>query len=222
MRRKLWFMRTAASVAAVVAAATADAAGGGNGLTVTGWLRTYGLDVQPPAPQTNLNTRIVFGLNLPTGSAAGTSSPTIVSARILGDYYFGRPASTTQGSLSGFRATSGLLLGPRPGTWAGSVGSVVSDTSSVSVERRHFGLLPPLLDATARETGRAVPYVGIGYSNVFDKGRWGVSADLGLMALRSSTSGVRLGRAYETHAADDSLRELRLAPMLQLGVSYSF
>jgi hypothetical protein len=46
---------------------------------------------------------------------------------------------------------------------------------------------------------------------------WGVSADLGLMAA-SPRSAVRLGQ----QGLDDTLRELRLAPMLQFGVSYTY
>jgi hypothetical protein len=63
----------------------------------------------------------------------------------------------------------------------------------------------------------AIPYLGVGYTGMSLRGGWGFSADVGLVG-----SGVRLGRPIAGNQVDELLQELRLTPMLQLGVSYSF
>ena len=155
-----------------------------------------------------------LALGGPGNDFGGTARSALSSARLFGDYYFSRP-SALDGRASGFRATSGLIAGPRLGAW------VAGDASSaLSIERRSFGLLlPPSLDAAS--VARAVPYFGVGYSDRPTKGRWGFSADVGVMALNPS-SGLRYGRGAGAQSVDDVLRDLRLAPVLQLGASYAF
>jgi hypothetical protein len=65
-----------------------------------------------------------------------------------------------------------------------------------------------------------VPYVGLGYSGLTGRGGWGFAADVGVMALHGDS--VRFGRLSGAQSLDDLLRDLRLTPVLQLGVSYSF
>lgn len=72
---------------------------------------------------------------------------------------------------------------------------------------------------------RAAPYVGLGYStggvNANRWGGWGLSADIGVQAVRGSD--LSLGRALESPAGfGELIRELRLTPVMQLGVSYAF
>lgn len=72
---------------------------------------------------------------------------------------------------------------------------------------------------------RATPYVGLGYStggvNADRWGGWGLSADIGVQAVRGSD--LTLARALESPSAvGELIRELRLTPVLQLGVSYAF
>jgi hypothetical protein len=140
-------------------------------------------------------------------------------ASLVGDYYFAR-SLRGPGSGSGFRATSGLVLGrsfsllsPPPGVLSGR---------SLTVERRGIGLWGPgNRPDTAADPG-TVPYVGVGYTGLAGKGGWGFSADLGVMAL-GPRSAVKLGRVFTGgQSLDDSLREMRLSPVLQLGVSHSF
>ena len=216
-----WVMHSALSVVALTAAGTSGAAGGGSGLLPITWTRAPAFEARDADLRPALRSRIAFGMSAPTVMNSSLLPQTVVSARLLGDYYFSG-LSSHEGRLGGFRATGGMLLGSRLGAWGGAVTSAEYGASTVSVEQRGFGLLPPLLDIAGRDTGSAVPYVGVGYSNAFDKGRWGVSADVGLMALRSSAGGLRPGRAFNIQSVDDSLRDLRLAPMLQLGISYSF
>lgn len=84
--------------------------------------------------------------------------------------------------------------------------------------------------ALAQAPNISVPYVGLSYtatgSAASSRGlvasSWSFNIDLGVMAL-APRSAVRLGAAPSTQdRLDDLLRELRLAPLLQLGVSYSF
>ena len=146
--------------------------------------------------------------------AGGAARPALASARLLGDDYFARPLAL-DGRAGGFRATSGLIVGPRLGAWAAGDDA----SSALSIERRSFGLLPSTLDAV--RTAQAVPYFGVGYSDRAARGRWGFSADVGVMALNPS-SGLRYGRGAGGRSVDDVVRDLRLAPVLQLGASYAF
>ncbi|MFY9514206.1 MAG: hypothetical protein WAQ05_24845 [Rubrivivax sp.] len=76
-----------------------------------------------------------------------------------------------------------------------------------------------LLPGSAAET---MPYLGIGYTGLALKGGWGITADLGL-ALENPTSATRLGRAvFGNQGFDSAWRELRLSPVLQLGMHYTF
>jgi hypothetical protein len=82
------------------------------------------------------------------------------------------------------------------------------------------GLVLPFTGDPANDG--AVPYVGIGYTGLPSRGGWGFSADIGVMAL-TPESRVKLGRPDGGgQSLDDVLRDLRLSPLVQLGVSYSF
>ena len=97
------------------------------------------------------------------------------------------------GQIGGLRLTSGLLIHQREGA------------------------LAP--DAQSRS---AWPYLGFGYSGVGAQGNWGFSADIG-MAAQSLGAAVRLGRVLNGGLnADDAVRDLRLQPVVRLGVTYRF
>ena len=83
-------------------------------------------------------------------------------------------------------------------------------------ERRSTCPADPTLDNTT------VPYIGIGYSNLSTKSGWHFSADLGVVS-QSPGNVVRFGRVFGgSQSLDDVVRDMRLAPVVQLGVSYSF
>ena len=150
----------------------------------------------------------------PTGTAQ------LSGASMLGDYYFAGRQLTRDGDSSGFRATSGVFLGSRLGLWGGQSPATLA-SSLVSVERHSFSLASAQPAGEAGESG-AVPYLGLGYSGSSLKGGWGFSADLGVMAM-SPGSALALGRALgNLQSAEELIRELRLAPAAQVGVSYSF
>jgi hypothetical protein len=64
-----------------------------------------------------------------------------------------------------------------------------------------------------------VPYLGVGYSSASLRRGWGFAADVGLMALSPGTVG---GAFSGQRSTEEVLRDLRLTPTLQLGVTYSF
>lgn len=77
------------------------------------------------------------------------------------------------------------------------------------------GLRAPITGAPAD----SLPYLGLGYTGLALKGGWGVTADLGL----TLDNGSRAGRAlFGNQGFDGALREMRLSPLLQLGVRYAF
>lgn len=136
----------------------------------------------------------------------------LASLNVLGDVYF--PASHR------FRATGGLVLGGRSRPWSG-VGLLAAPPGSTLV----LGRSAPMgedLGGEADTFPSTVPYLGVGYSELATRGGWGFSADVGVLAL-APRSAVRLGRVLSGQQTfDDMLRELRLTPTLQIGVSYSF
>ena len=92
-----------------------------------------------------------------------------------------------------------------------------------SVDRRSVGGLQlPGLPDTSPDSSGAVPYLGVGYTGLSGKAGWGFSADLGVMALNPG-SAANLGRVFgNVQNLDDVLRDMRLSPLVQVGVSYSF
>jgi hypothetical protein len=62
----------------------------------------------------------------------------------------------------------------------------------------------------------------VGYTGLSARSRWSFSADVGIVAQNPSNA-VRLGRLFGSgQNLDDIVRDLRMTPMFQLGVSYAF
>jgi hypothetical protein len=140
------------------------------------------------------------------------------SLSLMSDYYLtGSLLGPTR--AGGFRATSGVLVGPRSRTWPGPV--LGAQGSAFSFDRRMFGQATTLGPADSSTDSPTVPYLGVGYTGLSLRGGWSFSADLGLMSL--SAGDVRLGRVVTApQNLDDLVRDMRWAPMVQVGVSYSF
>lgn len=140
------------------------------------------------------------------------------AGQLLGDYYWSglRPAGV--GRSSGFRATSGLLLG-RGSLALGTPALASPQSVGVTLSRS----LRPLSIQTdeSNEHWSAAPYVGIGYSGISLRGGWGFTADLG---LAGTVGGLRSRReaGFGVQGVEDLLRDLRLTPVLQFGASYAF
>jgi hypothetical protein len=171
----------------------------------------------PPSPETlwpqwqariSVQTAAVSPLALSSLLDSGAAQRVWQGGSLFGDYYFATP------SYGSFRASGGLMTGLQGGapllsTNAGPrLGLAMQGSGSAST---------PLVDNPG-----TVPYLGFGFSGV----AWGqalsVSADVGLIAERPGAA-IGVGRAiFGNQGFDAALREMRLAPVLQLAVRYSF
>lgn len=137
-----------------------------------------------------------------------------VSAALLGDYYL-TSSGLGDNVRGGLRATGGLMMGPLSVTQSGS-GLTLSPQSmslgpSLAVGLRSVGSWSDRGDPST-----AQPYIGIGYSGISSRGGWGFSADFGL----TNRNALRLGNSLGS--VDEALRDNRLMPVLQVGLSYSY
>jgi hypothetical protein len=134
---------------------------------------------------------------------------------LTGDYYFSAARPDDGLARSGFRASSALLI--REGGI--SLADVAMSSRSSLAPGRPAGLLLGDAQGYAINT---MPYVGIGYSGLSLKSGWGFWADVGLV-VQSPGHAFGVGRVLSgNQGVDELLRELRMAPMVQLGVNYAF
>ena len=175
-------------------------------------------------PWARLEGRIVYSAAAPSWRADlapfERTGLRVNGLSLLGDLYFG--AVSTKTASGGFRATSGVIVGSRGPLW-GAAGA--STSGLLAVDRRLFGptaMVPASLSDPTTDNSTTIPYIGVGYSNLSAKSGWSFSADLGVVSL-SPSNAVRLGRVFGGgQSLDDVVRDMRLAPVIQLGVSYSF
>ena len=145
----------------------------------------------------------------------------VSSFGLLGDVYFGSTPTPQATSVGGFRATSGLLISARS-AWFASTST--PSGGLLATDRRLFGASanPLAYPADPGADNATLPYIGIGYSNLSAKSGWHFSADLGVVSQNPGNV-VRFGRVFGgSQSLDDVVRDMRLAPVVQLGVSYSF
>lgn len=153
-------------------------------------------------------------------AAANGEGLKVRGVRVLGDYFFS--------PSSGFRATGGLVGGSWTTPWLPSA-SPLGTARSLSLSVPRLGWGSPItntvdpLDGGNANSSTASPYVGAGFSSPSDDGLWRFSADLGLIS-RSPGSVGRVGRLLSNGlgTVDDVVHDMRLQPMLQMGLSYSF
>jgi len=147
------------------------------------------------------------------------NSPRLAAASLVGDYYFRGLRLGDAGTAGGFRATSGLMLGAGSALLgAAGVPSRLGDGLSLG----HVALSPALPGTDPADAGATLPYLGLGYTSIAAGSGFSFTADVGLVAQNpGATSGV--GRALlGTESLDAAFRNLRLRPVLQLGVRYTF
>ena len=142
---------------------------------------------------------------------------------LLGDYYFARPLS---GPLSGhLRASGGLMLGPLGAAPTSFATPQASATGSTAVSWLGVSLLGPSAQAPGGlgfESADPVPYVGFGYSGSLWRDSVSLTADLGLVSERPAAAS-NVGRAvFGNQGMNQALRDMRLSPVLQLGMRYRF
>lgn len=165
--------------------------------------------------------RLSLGTLSTPGFLLGADSPALklASASLMADYYIGRSLADA-GPAGGFRATSGLIIGPRSAQGAGL--SDMRSGSAFSIGTRPLGQTPwPYAKDPGGDTA-TLPYLGLGYTGLSARNGWSYSADLGLVA-QSPGNAVRLGRIFSGgQNLDDAIRDMHLSPLLQLAVSYRF
>ena len=139
----------------------------------------------------------------------GNAARGVQGGAVLGDYYFAKP------SFGSFRASGGLLMGAMGGTpWASMTAG-----SRVDLALNNGAALPL---AAGAELPGTVPYLGLGFTGAPWRGALSITADLGMVAERPGAA-TGVGRAiFGSQALDGAVRELRLSPVFQLGVRYTF
>lgn len=140
---------------------------------------------------------------------SGNAPRGLQGGALLGDYYF------TSALLGGFRASGGLL--------SGSVGGLplASGTAGPRLGLSLTGSNGPAYQPGA-DGPNTVPYLGLGFTGAAWRSGLSITADVGLVAERA-TAAAGLGRAvFGTQGFERSLQEMRLSPVMQLGMRYTF
>jgi hypothetical protein len=155
-----------------------------------------------------------------TPSLAGLQAP--LAGSLAGDYYFSKNLADVGMPRTGFRASGALLL-RQPGVSLSDLAWSSRSATGYGMPSRallgHSAVLP--YDSGGQNIS-AQPYVGIGYSDYSLKTGWGFWADIGLV-VQNPGNALRMGSVLSgTQSLDALVRDLRLSPMLQLGVNYSF
>lgn len=126
---------------------------------------------------------------------------------LLGDYYFAQP------SLGHFRASGGLMFG----TLGGAPGATANGNRGGLLIQRLGGTRTTEMDPLG-----TVPYLGLGFTSAAWRNAWYLTADVGWVAEQPSALGG-LSRALQGSLGwDQALRNMRLAPLVQLGVRLAF
>lgn len=147
------------------------------------------------------------------------SSTRLAAASLVGDYYFRGLRLGHVGTTGGFRATSGVVLGAGSAL-LGAAGVPARLSGGLSLG--HLSLSAQASGADTGDAGATLPYLGLGFTSLQSGGGWGFSADLGVVG-RNAAGTTDLGRAlFGTQGLDTAFRNLRLTPVLQLGVRYTF
>lgn len=141
------------------------------------------------------------------------------AGQLLGDYYWSGLRPTGAGRSGGFRATSGVLFGPRS-LALGTPALGLPQGPGLSVSRSAWPP-PGSGDPLSPESSSTLPYFAVGYSGTSLRGGWGFTADIGLVG---TTGGLRASRdaTLGAQGVDELLRELRLVPVLRVGAGYAF
>jgi hypothetical protein len=150
-----------------------------------------------------VQTAAVSPLSYSHWADGAKAARSLQGAALLGDYYFATPA------FGSFRASGGLMMGSTGGAWLSSA----SAGPRLGLTVQTAGHVPP----GAAEGLATMPYLGLGFSSALLGSNLALTADLGMVA------GGNLGQALlGNQGMERALRELRLAPVFQLGVRYTF
>ena len=222
MRRTPWLLAASITLSASVGASAGQAGSPTSRLTSAG----PGMSVNSD-PWARWQARLLFGAAPPAWQSGlatqENSGPRSARLSLLGDYYLSAPA-VGGARASGLRATGGVLLGPRARPW---IGQPLAADPLFAGYSSGPGVMPSVAAARDNPLGdsAALPYVGLGYiaapssSGNGNGSGWSFGADLGLVAQNPGRASIALGRGK---SLDDTVREMRLTPLFQVGLSYSF
>lgn len=140
---------------------------------------------------------------------SGAAPQGLRGGALLGDFIFAAPA------YGRFRASGGLMNGHLGGLPLFSAGA--NSRLGVSVQRSALASWAP-----GAESRTTLPYLGLGFSGGAGLDGLAFSADVGMVAERPEAA-ANLGRAlFGNQGLERSLRELRLSPVMQLALRYTF
>ena len=131
---------------------------------------------------------------------------------VLGDYVFAEP------SFGSFRATSGVVFGSHAGAPQFSI-TAPGAASRLGLTLNQGRALPA---APQTDGWQAAPYLGLGFSSPLGDSGFSLSADLGWVAGASTQGSDSLRTPLGVQGSDNQRRELRLSPLLQFGMRYTF
>ncbi len=172
--------------------------------------------LQPPADdelwpslraRITIQTAAVSPLSLSGLSDGGQG---VRGGAVLGDYVFAEP------SFGSFRATSGLVFGSHAG--APNTSFTAPGASRLGLTINQGRSLP----TAQADPWQAAPYLGLGFSSPLGEGGFSLSADVGLVAQSVEPASALLRTPLGVQGIDNQRRELRLSPLLQLGMRYTF
>lgn len=173
-----------------------------------------GQGMVPPAPDEvwpQWHARIaiqaaqVWPLTLTRLLESGAPPRRLQGASVLGDY------TVARASFGSFRASGGLLIGTQGGA------------PLLAAAGTHLDLALQTAPAGPQPgADSALPYLGFGFSGAALRNALSVTADLGFVAEHAGAAGG-LGRAlFGNQGLESTLREMRLSPVFQLGLRYTF
>ncbi len=131
---------------------------------------------------------------------------------VLGDYVFAEP------SFGSFRATSGVVFGSHAGAPQFSI-MAPGAASRLGLTLNQGWAIPA---ATQADSWQAAAYLGLGFSSPLGDSGFSLSADLGWVAEASTPGGDSLRTPLGVQGSDNQRRALRLSPLLQFGMRYTF
>jgi len=136
----------------------------------------------------------------------GSSPRPLQGASVLGDYVFAVPW------FGSFRASGGLLFGNVSGAPL---------SSATAGPRLGLSVQGGAAAAWGPDGGSTLPYLGLGFSSAAWLPSLSLSADLGWVAGQSSALAGG-GRPLFGNPNGAGWRELRVSPVVQLGLHYAF
>lgn len=143
-------------------------------------------------PRWQWRAQWLLGPTLPAGSL-WADARSGQGLRLAGDYIIYDLRAPGGGFSAALRATGALTLTER----VGGPGAVAGSEPGLTTQ----------------------PFLGLGISGVWPRSGWGLSADLG---FGGHGEGLRWRPERQGWALDDIVRDLRLAPTLQIGLTYAF